>query len=263
MTGSRGLMVATVLVMGVFLVGPTLLVPWFSVSQNELLIYPPTGFTTHWYTEFAADGSWTGALLRSLLFASISASAATLFGTLAAWRLARMNSLVVNVVRAASVSVLVMPPVVLAVGSFIAYSNVRLYGNPIALILTYTALGLPFPILLGDVALRRIDRNLELAARGLGAGPARVAIHVIVPLLAPTMLTAWGLAFLTAFDEVVITSFILPQGTGTTFAIQLFAQLQQGLTPVIAAASGVVIAIAFVAAGAGGWRYVAQQVRAR
>ena len=263
MTRSRVLQLGMLASVAIFLVGPTVLVLWLSFSANELLMYPPSGFTIRWYEEFAGDNAWTGALFRSVTFAGVAATLSTLIGILAAWRLARSNHWLVTAFRMTSVSVLIMPPVILAVGSFISYSTVRLYGNPAALILTYTLLGLPYSLVLGEIAFRRLDRNLELAARGLGAGPARVAAHVTVPLLGPTIATAWGLAFLTAFDEVVITSFILPQGTGSTFAIQLFAQLQQGLTPVIAAASGVVIAAVFVAVGLGGWRYVAGQIGSR
>lgn len=239
-----------------FLVAPTMVVLALSLNGGDYLRFPPRELSLRWYGVFLGDQHWTGALWRSTILASVAASLATAIGTGAAWHFVHAPGIVARFVRVIAISPILLPPIVLGVGSFVAYSNLGLYGNPIALVLTHTVLGVPYALTLGGIAISRLDKRLEMAARGLGASPFRTAIVITLPRLAPTLATSWGLAFLTSFDEVVITSFILPRGLGSTLPIQLMSQLQSALTPLIAAVSGVLVLAAVGAAIIGGWRLV-------
>ncbi len=250
---------ASLLMLGaglVFLVAPTLLVIPLSFSANDYLTFPPSGYSLRWYEAFLTDPRWINAFERSVILSALGATLAVAAGMLAAWYIENHRNPVTSTIRTVAVSPIVLPPIVLAIGTFIAFSKIGLYGSPLALILVYAALGLPFAIALGGVAIRRLDRRLEMAAQGLGASPAQVARHITVPRLAPTIVAAWLLAFLTAFDEVVITNFLLPRGLGNTLAMELYSELRNALTPLVAAVSGVLIAAAIVLTFVGGWRLV-------
>lgn len=236
------------LVLGIglgFLVLPTFVVIPLSLNGGDFLILPPSPVSIRWYEALLGEPAWTGAIARSILLGAGAATLATVVGLAAAWYLAPRRTFATRAIWLVAVSPILMPPIVLAIGSFIAYSALRIEGSLPALVLTHAVLGVPFPVVLGTVAIARLDRRIELAARGLGASPARVMFHVTIPRLLPTIAASWALAFLVSLDEVVITSFLLPRGLGTTLPIQLYTQLQTALTPQIAAVSGLLIAVAF------------------
>jgi ABC-type spermidine/putrescine transport system permease subunit II len=246
-----------VLVTGlVFLVLPTLLVIPLSFSSSDFLTFPPAGFSLRWYATFVADPRWLGAFERSVLLSATGATIASVVGMLAAWVIVAHRNLGTAAILTIAISPIVLPPIVLAIGAFVAFAKIGLYGSPIGLILVYSVLGLPYAVSLGAVAIRRLDRRLEMAARGLGAPPWRVAVHITIPRLIPTIVAAWLLAFLTAFDEVVITNFLLPRGLGNTLAMELYSELRNALTPLVAAVSGVLIGGAVILTLLGAWRFV-------
>lgn len=257
MTAASRLVSLAILAIGlVFLVLPTLLVIPLSFSSGDFLTFPPAGYSTRWYETVVADPRWLGALERSVALSALGATVATATGMLGAWFIEKHRNPLTALVRTIAVSPIVLPPIVLAIGTFIAFSRIGLYGSPVGLILVYAALGLPYAVALGSVAISRLDQRIEMAARGLGATPARVAWHVTIPRLVPTIVAAWLLAFLTAFDEVVITNFLLPRGLGNTLAMELYSELRNALTPLVAAVSGILIGAAVLLTLLGGWRFV-------
>jgi ABC-type spermidine/putrescine transport system permease subunit II len=113
-------------------------------------------------------------------------------------------------------------------------------------VLAQTVLHLPYVVLIVSAALTRFDRSLELAAMNLGASRLVAWGRVTLPLISPAILSAAVLTFILSFDELVVSMFLL--GTRRhTLPVQMFAELNFSLTPVIAAVSSLLVVLAVAA----------------
>ena len=83
-------------------------------------------------------------------------------------------------------------------------------------------------------SLEGVDAQLELAALTLGASRLRVLWEVVIPLVAPGLLSALLFAFMVSFGDVYIALFLSGPGR-TTLPIEIFAYMQWESTPVVAA----------------------------
>jgi putrescine transport system permease protein len=91
--------------------------------------------------------------------------------------------------------------------------------------------------------LSQLDRSLEEAAADLGATPWRTFRRVTLPLLLPSIVAAWLLAFTLSLDDVVIASFVTGPGA-STLPIVIFSSVRLGVSPQInALATLLVVAV--------------------
>jgi putative spermidine/putrescine transport system permease protein len=102
----------------------------------------------------------------------------------------------------------VTPIVVFALALFYVVVPFRLNGTPVAFVVAYAVLGVPYSVFIISAAMRNLDAALERAASSLGASPVAVARHVIAPLLAPALGSSFVFAFITAFDDVMVALFM-------------------------------------------------------
>ena len=107
----------------------------------------------------------------------------------------------------------------LVVGLALVYFTVRyacsLYQTPLLMIVAYTVLFLPLALIAVQPAVAQLPPALEDAARSLGSRPAAVLRRVVLPLLAPGLLAAGALVFLTSVTELTATLLLRPTGTET------------------------------------------------
>ncbi len=99
---------------------------------------------------------------------------------------------------------------------------------------------LPFAIACIVASLEGIDAQLELAALTLGASRLRALWEVVLPLVAPGLLSALLFAFMVSFGDVYIALFLSGPGR-TTLPIEVFSYMQWESTPVVAAITTVQI----------------------
>jgi putative spermidine/putrescine transport system permease protein len=108
------------------------------------------------------------------------------------------------------------------------------------LVVGHVLICLPFAIACIVASLEGIDVQLELAALTLGASRLRALWEVVVPLVAPGLLSALLFAFMVSFGDVYIALFLSGPGR-TTLPIEVFAYMQWESTPVVAAITTVQI----------------------
>jgi len=118
---------------------------------------------------------------------------------------------------------------------------------------------LPFVIRAVQPVLHELDREMEDAAASLGAAPAAIFRRIVLPAVAPAILSGVALAFARAvgeFGAVVLISGNLPYKTEVT-AVFIFGQLESGNVAGAAAVSVVLLVISFgILLGIGGIRRV-------
>ncbi|MDP1873301.1 sulfate ABC transporter permease subunit CysT [Phenylobacterium sp.] len=93
-------------------------------------------------------------------------------------------------------------------GAPLAELGIRIAYTPLGILLALIFVGLPFVVRTVQPVLEDLDREVEEAARTLGATPRQTAWRVVLPALAPALLTGVGLAFARAAGEYGSVIFI-------------------------------------------------------
>nr|MBF0681343.1 ABC transporter permease [Pseudomonas sp.] len=222
-----------------FLCLPVLIVIPMSFSSASSLRFPPEGFSLQWYVQVFTDPRWVSAMQTSLVLALLSSTLALLLGSLAAYGLTRGRIRGRVVLHSNFISPLIIPTVVIAVALYFALARSGMLGSFAGLLLGHTILGVPYVLLIMSVAFRSFDVRIEQAAFTLGASWFTMFRRVLIPNLLPSVAAAWIFAFVTSFDEVVITTFIA--GNHETVPKRMFNELVLQVNPSITAIATLLI----------------------
>lgn len=237
--GRIGRIVVVVVVLA-FLIGPVLLVIPLSFNSTRYLSFPPESYSWRWYETFLGDRQWTASIWRSLSVATLAALISTVLGVGAALGLVRGRGRVGTLIRVGVLVPLVVPVIVLAAAQFGVFARFGLIGSMVGLAAAHALLGLPFVVFVVAAGLTRVEQRLEQAAWTLGASRWQAFYQITLPLLLPAVVAGTLFAFIISFDEVVIAIFL--SGTVTpTLPVKFFSQLSSEVTPVIAAASTLLV----------------------
>lgn len=229
----------------IFLVVPILVIVPLSFNEGSFLSYPLSGFSLRWYQEFLGSQEWMRALRNSLIIAPAATLLATALGTLAAVGLARGEFRGKGLVMAVLISPMIAPLVIIAVSLYFFFAQLNLLNSYLGLVLAHAALGVPFVVITVAATLQGYDRNFSRAAASLGATPWFAFRKVMLPLIAPGVISGALFAFATSFDEVVVTLF-LASPAQRTLPMQMFGGIRENLNPTIAAAATLMIAASAV-----------------
>jgi spermidine/putrescine transport system permease protein len=186
------------------------------------------GFTTeHWANAFGIP-ELNDALLTSLKLALLATLVATAIGTLMALALVRHQFLGRRAANILIVVPMATPEVVMgsALLSFFLILNVAKLGFQ-TLLIAHVMFCISFVVIVVRSRLIGFDRNLEEAARDLGATPLQTFRLVTLPLIMPGILGAAMLAFALSIDDFVISNF--NSGTTVTFPLYIFGAAQRGI----------------------------------
>src|SRR5215211_3273013 len=201
------------------------------------------GWSTRWYAELLADNALLDAAWISLRVAVLSASVATVLGTLAAVALVRRGRFRGRVVFSAfTYAPIVMPEVITGLSLLLLFVALGLDRGFWTVTLAHTTVTMCFVTIVVQARLVSFDRSLEEAAVDLGATPVRAFFSVTLPLIAPAIAAGFLLAFTLSLDDLVIASFTSGPGA-TTLPMRIYSQVRLGVTPEINAASTLMIAI--------------------
>jgi putative spermidine/putrescine transport system permease protein len=225
-----------------FLVLPTLIVIPMSFSRNDILIFPPSGFSLRWYENFFSASEWRQASLNSVIVAISTMVLATMVGTSAALGLARLNQRLRGPTMLFFLVPIISPAIVTAVAMYKSFALWGLSGTVAGMVIAHSALALPFVVIYVSASLQKMDWRLEQAARSLGASPRRAFFHVTLPAITPGVLVGSFFAFLTSFDEVVVSLF-LAGSRAVTLPVQMWNGIRFEINPTVAAVAVVLLLI--------------------
>jgi putative spermidine/putrescine transport system permease protein len=165
---------------------------------------------------------------------------ATLLGTLASFALVRGDLKAKGLIYGIILSPMIIPVIVIAVGTYYFFARVHLVGTRVGLILAHTVLAIPFVVVNVTATLQGFDVTLERAALSLGANRLVTFMRVTFPLIKPGMISGALFAFITSFDEVVIAVFI--SGTrAATLPKQMWDGIREAINPTISAVASLLI----------------------
>jgi putative spermidine/putrescine transport system permease protein len=223
-----------------WLLAPSLIVIPLSFTAKESFVFPPTGFSTRWYENFFNDPTWMQALIASLGVGLLVMVVATVAGTAAAVALSRSKFRGQQAIRALLLAPMIVPVIVVAVGLYALFLRANLLGSVLGFVTAHSVLALPFVVIPVTASLAGFDRRLESAAAICGANRWTTFRQVTLPLVAPGVISGALFAFVTSFDEVVISLFIQSPYL-QTLPVKMYSSVTRDIDPTIAAASTLII----------------------
>ena len=229
-----------------FLYLPIMILVIYSFNASRLVTIWG-GWSTLWYVALWHDAAMLDAAWTSLRIAAISATAASVLGTLAAVVLVRAGRFCGRTMFSGLVyAPLVMPEVIIGLSLLLLFVALDLDRGFWTVAIAHTTLTLSFVTVVVQSRLLTFDRSLEEAAMDLGCPPLKTFLTVTLPLIFPAIAAGWMLAFVLSFDDLVIASFSTGPGA-TTLPMRIYSELRLGVKPEINAICTIMVAV--VAAG--------------
>src|ERR1700754_1686956 len=201
------------------------------------------GWSTRWYVELMSDQAMLDAAWVTLRIALVSATAATVLGTLAALALVRFGRFRGRMLFSGMIyAPLVMPEVITGLSLLLLFVASDIDRGFWTITFAHTTLTACFVTVVVQSRLLPFDTSLEEAAMDLGCPPLRTFLAVTLPLIAPALASGWMLAFTLSLDDLVIASFTTGPGA-TTLPIRIYSQVRLGVKPEINAICTILITI--------------------
>lgn len=216
------------------------------------------GFSTKWYVSLFSNDKVLDALLLSLKIAVVSATCATILGTMAGIALARFTKFRGRTLFSGLVTApLIMPEVITGISSLIFFILLADWiGWPgqrgfTTITLAHITFSMVFVTTIVNARMVQSDRAIEEAAMDLGSRPWQVMFDITLPVISPAIVSGWLLAFTISLDDVVISAFTTGPGA-TTLPLLIWSKVKLGVTPDINALATLMVltvGIGVVAAG--------------
>lgn len=262
-----------------FLYGPVITIFVLSFQgPGGGLTFPMRGLSTHWYAEL-----WKGlgvvdigAALRRSLALGVAVMALTVLLSLGAGLAFRKKPAGGDALFYVTVASLIMPSIIVSLGIGLQFrlldgaikwlleavgaagtlenytTSLGLYTSGLGAHLTWT---LPFGLLIMFAVFNRFNPAYEEAARDLGATPWQTFLHVVLPLIAPSVVGIGMFGFTLSWDEIARSSQAI--GDLNTLPLELQGLTTTVTTPAIYAlgtvTTGISLLVIALALGAAAW----------
>jgi putative spermidine/putrescine transport system permease protein len=199
-----------------------ILLPIVILFRYSLNRYTPAkvmvdAFTIENYVKFFTDPFYVAVLFRTIRVAALCTAICVALAFPMAYCLARTRSRFKNLLLMAVVLPLFVGNAVRAAGWIVMFGNkgllnavltgvgltrepLQIMYTELAVVIGIIAVNLPFVVLTLQAVLEGIERPIEEAALGLGAGPLRTFRHVILPLAMPGVIAGTILSFILAMN---------------------------------------------------------------
>ena len=192
--------------------------------------YIPSNPTLDNFRQALKNGEFTRALLNSTIVAGTVTLIALALGALAGYALGRLRfrgrSLTLYVV----LSMTIFPQIAILGALYTMINRFGLYDQLTALIFSYMILVLPLTVWIITSFMRGLPRDLEEAAYIDGASPLQTFFRVMLPLVAPGLVTAGLLAFIAAWNEFLFALSFTQSTDKHTVPVAIFSFTGQSTT---------------------------------
>jgi len=231
-----------------FIYLPVVVLVVFSFQDGLLPVPPFNGPSLQWYQKLFANQRLVDALFNSVLVAVLSSLVTTLLGFLAAYGLARRRPRFANGIRFVLMAPLTVSYLIIAMGLLITFNLVGIPKSLFAVGIGHVVINLPLCFAIIYSQFGDHLRNIDWAARDLGAGDFQTLVRVIAPVMKPSLFASFCLSATLSWDEFII-AFLLSR-FDVTLPVIIFEMLRAGLTPEVNAAGTLVFAISMLTVAA-------------
>ena len=218
----------------------------------------------HTFWQVVRSPEATAALKLTLVAAVIVALVNAVFGTVIAWVLVRDDFHGKSLVNAVIDLPFALPTIVAGLTLLSLYGPHSPIGVDVAftrtaIVLALCFVALPFVVRTVQPVLHELDREMEEAARSLGASEVAVFGRIVLPNILPGILSGVALAFARAVGEigaVVLISGNLPYRTEVS-SVFVMNRIESGDSAGAAAVAVVLLVVSFaILLGIGGLRFL-------
>ena len=242
--GNRPFVISLAAAVLLFLYAPLLVIVVFSFNDSQFTGLPFNGFTLHWYAELLADRQIMGAIWNSVYVGLGVVVISVLFGLPAAIALDRYEFRGKTVFRRVVLLPIVLPGIITGVAVLSFYLTLHLKLSLHTIILGQGTALMCITITEVFARLQQIGRSQTEAAVNLGANDWEVFRHVTLPGIKSSLFGAMLIAFSISFDEIAVT--FLLTGRESTLPMTLWSLLRREVTPVVNAASTLIIVVSII-----------------
>ncbi len=225
-----------------FIFLPLLLILIISFSADSYLSFPPSGWSTRWYSEVLGNRTFMSGLKNSAIIAVCVAVLSLAMGLPAAWALVRLDFPGRSFLRALILAPLILPTIVLGLGILMVFTKFGLTATYPGLILAHLVMTLPFVVRILQTTLGNLGPEVEFAAMTLGAKPLQVFWSVTLPQLVPGVIASGAIAAILSFDEIVISLFIVGPRL-STLPVAIYRYVDERTDPMVAVMAILLIAV--------------------
>jgi len=210
------------------------------------------GFTTQWYHLLLNNDSLLQAAQHSLIMGVLSASCATLIGSLTAVALYRYRFRGKPFVSGMLFVVMMSPDIVMAISLLVLFMLLGISLGFWSLLFSHITFCLPFVVITVYSRLKGFDVRMLEAAKDLGASETTILRKIILPLAMPAVAAGWLLSFTLSMDDVVVSSFV----TGPTFEIlplKIYSMVKVGVSPEVNALATILMLLSLLLVAGSQW----------
>jgi len=224
----------------IFMLAPIVVVIGVSFTPEGFLEFPPSGISLRWFRAILDNPDFIAAGWISLKLGFWAATFATGLAVPAALAIGRGQFKGREALLALFMSPLMVPTVILGIAFLRFLTVIGLNGTFVGLMLCHVIIITPYILRLVLASVVGLDGDAEKAAAALGASDWTIFRRVILPSIVPGIVGGWVLAFITSFDELTVTVFVVNPST-TTLPVRLFSYIAQTTDPLVASVSTVTI----------------------
>ncbi|UTN78110.1 ABC transporter permease subunit [Pseudomonas aeruginosa] len=224
-----------------FLYVPLVIVVLYSFNDSRLNA-EWVGFTLDWYRKLFGNRDMLQAAANSLVIALVSASVATLLGTLAGVALHRFKLRVLPLLVLTPIAI---PELLMGVSLVIFFIGLNMSLGMLSVTLAHITFSVGFVALVVQARMSGMDESLTEAARDLGATPWQSFRLVTLPLIMPGIVAGALMAFTLSIDDFVIT-FFTAGGGFATLPTQIYTMIKIAVTPEVNAVSTLLMLLTLV-----------------
>jgi putative spermidine/putrescine transport system permease protein len=244
----RAVYLVVVALVFLFMFTPLIFVLWVSVFKNEVVTFPPQGYTLAWFGNAWANSAFLNGFIASIQIGVFSMLAGLALGIPASFALVRGRFPGRETLNAFLLSPLIVPGIVAGTAIYIYFvqlelwTGVRVIATLPGFVLAHVALTIPWTVRLVGASLVGVDQSIEEAAANLGARPFTTFRRVTLPMIRPGVVAAGIFSFIVSFTDLEMSLFLVGPGR-STLQIAMLQYLEWKFDPTVAAVSVVQIGI--------------------
>jgi putative spermidine/putrescine transport system permease protein len=244
----RGVVRMLIAVAYVIIFAPVFMIVATSFFSQQIISFPPTGLTWHWYANAWDKPEFLRGLTTSLQVALLSCAVGVPIGTAAALALVRGEFFGKHAVSTLLLAPLAVPGVVAGSGLYMFYVLAEdafdrdIRATTAGLVAAHVLLTIPWTVRLVVASLQGLDRRAEEAAANLGASPFMVFRRITVPMMRPGLVAAAMFSFIQSFENLDLSLLLVGPGR-ITLPVAMLNYLEFQIDPTLAAVATVQILI--------------------
>lgn len=222
----------------IFLYAPivTLIVLSFNASKSRAKW---GGFTFKWYVELFQNEAILQALFNTLAIAFLSATIATVIGTVACIAINGMKRKTRAIVMGITNIPMLNAEIVTGISLMLLFIMIGIKFGFVTILLSHITFNIPYVILSVMPRMKQLNPSTYEAALDLGATHRQAFFKVVFPDILPGIVSGYLMAFTMSLDDFVITHFTKGPGIDT-LSTKIYTEVRKGIKPEMYALSTII-----------------------